>query len=201
MVKRSTAISRLSDVVEGLDRAAEWPGPTVTAAFVYGGLLDGEAELDRVELAFVVAEPAEDVPWMARPARLEALAAILRFTKLPMSWLWRPAEWPVRNHEIERALRVWSADGGRDQAALDALAARHLDDVTLDAPASDAALIAELLVERDVARRHLASVTESFYDQDWQREHRGDGVHAEDHLWWASAAFLELDDAIQRLRR
>ena len=199
MVKRSTAISRLSDVVEGLDRAAEWPGPTVTAAFVYGALLDGEAELDRVELAFVVAEPAEAVPWMARPARLEALAAILRFTKLPVSWQWRPAEWPVWNHEIKRALRVWSADGRRDPAALDALAARHLDDVTLDAPASDAALIAELLVERDVARRHLASVTESFYDRDWQREHRGDGVHAEDHLWWASAAFLDLDDAIQRL--
>jgi hypothetical protein len=200
MVKHSTAISRLGDVLEGLDRAAEWPGPTVTAAFVYGGLLDCQAELDRVELAFVVAEPAEDVPWMARPARLEALAAILTFAKLPVSWQWRPAEWPVWNHEIERALRVWSADGGRDQPALDALAARHLNDVTPHAPASDAALIAELLVERDVARRHLATVTQSFYDRDWQREHRGDGVHAEDHLWWASAAFLDLDDAIQRLR-
>jgi hypothetical protein len=163
-------------------------------------LVDGEVELDRVELAFVVAEPAEEVPWMERPAPLESLAAILRFTKLPVSWQWRPAEWPVWNHEIKRALRVWSADGGRDQPALDALAARHLDDVTLDAPASDATLVAELLVERDVARRHLASVTESFYDRDWQREHRGDSVHAEDHLWWASAAFLDLDDAIQRLR-
>ena len=148
----------------------------------------------------MVAEPAEAVPWMARPARLEALAAILGFTKLPVSWQWRPAEWPVWNHEIERALRVWSADGGRNQSALDALAARQLDDVTPDAPASDAALIAELLAERDVARRHLARVTESFYDRDWQREHRGDGVQAEDHLWWASAAFLDLDDAIQRLR-
>jgi hypothetical protein len=198
-VKRSTAISRLSDVLEGLDRAAKWPETTVTAAFVYGGLLEGEPELDRVELAFVVAEPAEAVPWMARPARLDALAAILRFTKLPLSWRWRPAEWPVWNHEIERALRVWNADGGRDQAALDALATRQLDHVTLDAPASTDALIAELLVERDVGRRHLTTVTESFYDRDWQREHRGDGVHAEDHLWWASAAFLDLDDAIQRL--
>ena len=199
MVKRSTAISRLNDVVDGLDRAAEWPRPTVTAAFVHGALLDGVPELDRVELAYVVADTAEDVPWMARPARLEALAAIWRFTKLPVSWQWRPAEWPVWNHEIKRALRIWSADGGRDETALDALAAGHLGDVTLDAPASKAALMAQLVVERDAARRHLASVTESFYDRDWQREHRGDGVHAEDHLWWASAAFLDLDDAIERL--
>jgi hypothetical protein len=201
MVKRSTAISRLGDVLEGLDRAAEWPGQTVTAAFVYGGMLDGETDVDRLDLAFVVAEPADAVPWLARPAHLEALAALLRFTKLPLSWRWRPAEWPVWNHEIERALRVWSADGGRDQPALDALAARRLDGATVDAPASSDALLAELLVERDVGRRHLATVTESFYDQAWRREHRGDGVHAEDHLWWATAGFLELDDAIERLRR
>jgi hypothetical protein len=107
----------------------------------------------------------------------------------------------VWNHEIERALRVWSADGGRDKAALEALAAGRLDNVMLDAPPDADALLAELLVERDVGRRHLATVTESFYDQDWRRAHRGDGVHAEDHLWWATAGFLELDDAIQRLRR
>jgi hypothetical protein len=200
-VKHSTTMSRLSDVVDGLDRAATWPETMITAAFVFGGMLEDETDLDRIELAFVVAEPAEVVPWMARPARLEALAATLNFTKLPLSWRWRPAEWPVWNHEIERGLRVWTAEGGRDQAALDALATRRLEDVTLDAPASSDALIAELLVERDVGRRHLAAVTESFYDQDWRREHRGDGVHAEDHLWWATAAFLELDDAIQRLTR
>jgi hypothetical protein len=194
-------MSRLSDVADGLDRAATWPETTVTAAFVFGGILDGETDLDRIELAFVVAEPAEAVPWLARPAHLEALAALLRFTKLPLSWRWRPTEWPVWNHEIERALRVWTADGGRDRAAFDAVAARQLDDVTLDAPAHGDALLAELLVERDVGRRHLATVAESFYDQAWRREHRGDGVHAEDHLWWATAAFLDLDDAVQRLTR
>ena len=194
-------MSRLRDVADGLDRAAMWPEATVSAAFVFGGMLDGESDLDRIELAFVVAEPAAAVPWLARPAHLEALAALLRFTKLPLSWRWRPTELPVWNHEIERALQVWSADGGRDQAAFEALAARRLDDVTLNAPPDADALLAELLVERDVGRRHLATVTESFYDQDWRRAHRGDGVHAEDHLWWATAGFLELDDAIQRLRR
>jgi hypothetical protein len=199
VMKHSTAMSRLTDVCDGLDRAAEWPETSVTGAFVFGGLLDAEVDLDRVEVAFVVAEPSEVVPWMSRPAHLEALAAILRFTKLPLSWRWRPAQWPIWNHEIERAVRVWRADGGRDQRALDALQARQLDDVAIEGPADTDELLAELLVERNVGRHHLASVTESFYDQDWRREHRGDGVHPEDHLWWATAGFLDLDDAIRRL--
>jgi hypothetical protein len=201
VMKHSTAMSRITDVVEGLDRAAEWPGTSVTSAFVFGASLDADVDLDRVEVALVVAEPPEVVPWMSRPVHLEALAAVLRFTKLPLSWRWRPAEWPVWNHEIDRAVRVWSAAGGRDQRALDALAAGRLDDVTVEGPASTDELLAELVVERDVGRGHLASVTESFYDQDWRHEHRGDGVHPEDHLWWATAAFLDLDDAVRRLDR
>jgi hypothetical protein len=197
-MKRSTAKGRLTDVCDGLDRAAEWPGSSVTSAFVFGALLDDDADLDRVEVALVVAEPPEAVPWMSRPAHLEALAATLRFTKLPLSWRWRPAEWPVWNHQIDRAVRVWSA-AGRDQRALEALAAGQLGEVTVERPASDKALLAELLVEREVGRCHLASVTESFYDQNWRRDHRGDGVHAQDHLWWATAGFLDLDDAIRRL--
>jgi hypothetical protein len=59
--------------------------------------------------------------------------------------------------------------------------------------------VAELQIERDVGRRHLAMLTESFYDQDWRREHRGEGLHPEDHLWWAAAAFLELDETIGSL--
>ena len=192
-MKHSTAMSRLTDVCDGLDRAGEWPDSSVTGAFVFGALLDADTDLDRVEVALVVAEPPEVVPWMARPAHLEALAAMLRFTKLPLTWRWRPAKWTVWNHEIDRAVRVWSSADGRDQRALDALAARQLDDVTVERPPSDEELLAELLVERDVGRRHLASVTESFYDPDWRREHRGDGVHAEDHLWWATAGFLDLD--------
>jgi hypothetical protein len=42
-------------------------------------------------------------------------------------------------------------------------------------------------------------VTESFYDPDWRRDHRGGGVYPEHHLWLGSAAYLELDDAFKRL--
>jgi hypothetical protein len=198
-VKRSTAVSRLNDVAEGLERAAQWPKTTVTAAYAFGSLLDADANLDRIDLALVVAEPAADVPWMARPAHLEALASMLRFTKLPLSWQWRPTEWPVWNHHIDCAIRFWTADDGRDERVLAAFAAGEVDDRLIERPGNNDELVAQLLVERAVGRRHLAKVTECFYDQDWRRAHRGDGIHAEDHLWWATAAYLDLDDALHRL--
>jgi hypothetical protein len=51
-------------------------------------------------------------------------------------------------------------------------------------------------VEHEVARQHLATVTESFHDPDWRREHRAGGIYPEHHLWSAAAAFLELDDTL-----
>jgi hypothetical protein len=59
--------------------------------------------------------------------------------------------------------------------------------VTIEAPANTKELVVELLVERDIGRRHLATVAESFHDKDWRHVHRGNGVYPEDHLWWATA--------------
>ena len=199
VVKRSTAVSRLRDVVEGLDRAVGWPSMTVVAAYVHGALLEGVEELDWVELVFVVDEPVESVSWRVRPAHLEALADELRFSKLPLSWVWRPAAWPVWNHAIQRSVRVWNRGAGRDASAFGALAIGQFDDVTVDRPPSRDALRAQVAVERDVARHHLAETIESFYDRDWRRTHNGGGVHAEDHLWWAAAGFMELDSALGQL--
>jgi hypothetical protein len=198
-VKRATAIGRLTDVVDGLDRGRGWPNSTLTAAYVFGAVLEPDAELDRVDLVFGVDEPPDAVPWMSRPAHLEAFAASLRFTKLPLSWHWRPVQWPVWNHEISRAVRFWTTDGGGDERVLAALGSGRLDDVAFDAPADRDALAAQLVIERDVSRRQLSALTASFYDQAWRRGHRGDGVYPEDHLWRAAAGFVDLDDAISRL--
>ena len=102
------------------------------------------------------------------------------------------------NHTIGRAIRFWSADGGRDQRALDALAAGRLENVAVEAPSDRSEHIAQLLLERNVARQNLVTVTESFRYRDWRRDHHGGGVHPETHLWSAAAAFLELDDALDR---
>ena len=171
------------------------------AAYVYGSLLDVEAELDHVSLAFVVNEPATSVPWMSRSPHLEALAALVRFPKLRLSWCWRPAEWPVWNHEIDRAVLVWTVEGGREEEAILALTSGDFEGVTMAAPKNRDELVAQLRVERDVGRRHLASVLDSFYDADWRRAHRNEDVRPEDHLWWASAGYLELDDALLGFER
>jgi len=176
-MKRSTAITRLNEIAGGLDRAVQWPGVTVVSAYVFGAFLERDAQIERIELALVVAESPETVPWMVRPARVEALAKMLRLPKLPVSWWWRPADWPVWNHTINRAVRFWGAHGGRDQRALDGLAAGWLEHIAVESPANRGELIGQVLVERDIARQHLVAVTESFYDADWRREHRGGGIY------------------------
>lgn len=198
-MKRSTALNRLADVAGALDRAGQLPGPRVVAAYVFGALLDPASELEVLQLVLVVDEPPEELAWMSRPARLEALASLCRFDKLPVSWRWRPAVWPVWNHEISRAVRCWSSAGGRDEAALRALADARGNGLRFEQPGGPEELARQLTIERDVSRGHLAAVKAQFYDRDWRRDHNSDGIHPEDHLWWATAGYLDLDDALAAL--
>ena len=137
---------------------------------------------------------------MSHPVHLEALASLLRFDKLPMTWRWRPSAWPVWNHEITRAVLFWSATSGSDQAVLEALASGDLDRLQLAEPADSEELVAQLRKERDVARRHLAATVSGFHEREWRSEHKGDGVYPEDHLWSAAAGLLDLDDAVEQLK-
>ena len=82
-----------------------------------------------------------------------------------------------------------------------ALTSGDFEGVTMAAPKNRDELVAQLRVERDVGRRHLASVLDSFYDADWRRADRNEDVRPEDHLWWASAGYLELDDALLGFER
>jgi hypothetical protein len=195
-VKRSTALARLGDVADALENTRSWRDSVVVAGFVYGELLEGSDDLERVRLAFVVDLPVEAVVWMTRPARLEAFAGLLRFDRLPLSWRWRPVGWPVWNHEITRAVCFWSAADGRRTAVFDGLRLGRTEGLELEHPSSEEELVEQLLVEREVARRHVQTTVDRFYERDWRLEHRGHGVHPEDHLWWAIAGFLDLDDAV-----
>jgi hypothetical protein len=193
-VKRSTAIGRLGDVCDGLDRARQWSDVTVSAAYVYGPLLDGDDAFESISIALVVDEPAVRVPWRSRPVHLEALAKLVRLDKLPVSWRWRPAEWPIWNHAIPRAARCWTAADGRDQTVLDALQARSTTGLELSQPPNDNAVRRQVEIELAMARADLADVTAKFGDREWRRDHTGHGAYPEDTLWTAAAAFVELDD-------
>ena len=193
-MKRSTAIGRLSDVADELDRAKLWSAVGVIAGYVYGPLVDGDDELERVSIALVVDEPADGVPWLSQPAHLEALAKFIRLDKLPIVWRWRPAEWPVWNHQIGRAACFWTRDNGRDDHVIDALRSRSIAGIQFAESADADSLRTQVEVERATARRHLASVTNSYGDREWRRDHKGDGAYPEDTLWAAAAGFVELDD-------
>jgi hypothetical protein len=197
VVKRSTAITRLRDVADGLSRTTAWPDADIVEGYVFGALIEHTGDLERVELALMVDARPEEMPWLSRPAHLEALAAQLRFDKLPVAWWWRSAEGPVWNHHVRRAVRFWTANDGLDVTVVDSLAA-GTDRLPITEPADHRQLVAQLRAEREVSRRHLARVIDRFYDRDWRRQHKHEGVFPQDHLWWAAAGFLELDDALRR---
>lgn len=200
-MKRSTAISRLSEVADQLERFKLWPGPCLVAGYVFGATLEPAGDVERVQLALVVDEPAEDVPWMSHLRPVEALASLMRFDKQPISWWWRPSAWTVWNREITRAVCFWSATAGSDQGVFDAVLAGRVDKLEFVEPADGEQFIQELMLERDVGRRHLTDTVASFYDRDWRREHTGDGVYPGDHLWWATAGYLDLDNAVKDAER
>jgi len=196
-VKYSTAVRRLGSVAEGLSTAAGWEESAITEAYVFGGLLNGPESLDVVSVAFVVDLPVAEVPWRAHPASLEALASLLRLNKVPVERVWRPAGWPVWNHEIARAVSFWSRSAGADEATLALLEQRRFNDLTFVVPPSRERYLEQLRVERGAARQHLRRVLDQYHDRDWQRDHRSLGMYPEDHLWWAAEAFVDLDEAIR----
>jgi hypothetical protein len=177
---------------------AEWQEDLIVEAYVYGELLDASPTLEWVALAFVVDLPPEEVTWLAHPAAPEAAVALLRFDKYPITWRWRPTAWPVWNHEIVAPVRFWSEEGGADETTLDALSDRRLDSLERSLPKDDETYIAQLRIEREAARNHLAWVVESYHDRDWRQSHKGFGVYPEDHLWWATKGFLDLDEAVSK---
>lgn len=195
-MKYSTAVGRLRTVAADLTSQAEWRDSLIVGAYVYDELLDGPETLEWIALAFVLDLPPEEVTWLAQPAAAEAAASLLGFDKNPISWRWRPTAWPVWNHEIVGPVRFWSREGRADAAALDALADRRLDHLERLEPSDEEAFVAQLRTERDAARKHLEWVVDSYHDRDWRKSHKGFGVYPENHLWWATRGFIELDDAV-----
>ena len=196
-MKRSTGIRRLGDVADGLARLAAWSDVKPQAGYVYGDLVEGHAEFERVQLVITVDEPADAIPWMARPPHLEAAGAMVRFDRLALDLTWRSNSWPTWNHRIVGPVRIWSATDGLDEAALAALKDPDPSGLDRERPANDEELLAQLYIEREVARRHFDNVLDQFYDRDWRGRHKNSQyVRPEDHLWWAAAGYRELDNAI-----
>jgi hypothetical protein len=199
-VKYSTAIGRLRQVADELtDHTSTWGNSVIVEAHVFGDLLAGPDTIEVIWMALVVDLPVEEVTWLARPAQAEATASILRLDKYPLRWRWRPTVWPVWNHAISGPVRFWSKELGPDQTTLGLLADRRLGELAVLEPVDQAAYQAQLQTELETSRRHLGRVVDSYHDRDWRWDHKGFGVYPEDHLWWATQGFLELDDALRAI--
>jgi len=129
---------------------------------------------------------AEELPWLALHPAGEWVGDQLRLGKRPMRWCYRPLAWPVWNYEHRRLVRFWSAVDGLNTTAIDALASRRLDHLSVVEPSIDD-LADQLREELAVSRRHLRAVLDGYWDRDWRREHTGD-ESPEDHLWRAATA-------------
>ncbi len=196
-MRYATAVRRLRAVAEELDHHAKlWEEPLVTAAYVYGELLDGPEDLDAVQVALVVDLPPDQVTWRADPPTAAAFAELTRLSKLPVRWAWRPVLWPVWNHEVRGPVRFWSLDGP-DEQALAALDERRFDQLRRLVP-EPAEELEQLEGELASSRAHLKLVTDAYWDREWRREHKGVGAYPEHHLWRAAEGYLDLLAAVER---
>lgn len=193
----NTAVRRLRTIAEDCDRVGSLfdGGHGLAAVYAFGPVLDQPGqELEAVNVLLVLGLPAAELPWGVEPPSCTSLAHVLRLDKAPVLRRWRPAEWPVSNHEIRRPMLVWSRENGVQVAALDALAERRAEPFRLAEPDS-ARLAGQISRELETSAKLLREVRDRYWDIDWQRSHHGGGRHPEDHLWQAVDGYLDLLDA------
>jgi hypothetical protein len=194
----STAVRRLRTIAEDCDKFGSLLGgeDELVAVYAFGPVLDHPGEdLDAVNVVLVLGLPAAELPWGVEPPGCTSLAHLLRLDKAPVLRRWRPAEWPVANHEIRRPMLIWSREDGAQTAALEALAERRAGPFRLADP-DNAVLAEQISRELKSSTEHLRTVRDRYWDDvDWRRSHRRDGRYPEDHLWQAVDGYLDLVDA------
>lgn len=199
-MRRDTAIKQLRRLAELCGTAHLPPDePVLLEAYAYGDILDPATdELDVVRVALVLDLPADEVTWLALPTVNVWLDRHLRLDSVPVRALKRPAVWPVWNHVIRRPVRIWSLEGGTDDAALAALTNRDVESLRLPAPSRDEEA-EQLAEELNASLVHLRRVQDSYFEREWRSTHKGFGVYPEDHLWHAVEGYLDLLDANRKL--
>lgn len=175
VVKRSTAIRHLVTVAEAASdrmqlRATDigWP---LEELWVTGTLLDPIDELEHGSVVLMINLPPDEMPWLAVHPTAEWIGDQLRLGKRPLWWSYRPTGWPPWTYRDRRVARFWSAISGLDDEAIDALNTGRPTAVV--EPDRDE-LLDQLDVELPVAKAHLRSILDRYWDQEWRRANRHD---------------------------
>jgi hypothetical protein len=198
-MRHANAVRRLRTIAGRCQQASGvWDDePFLVGAYAFGAVLDTRADVEAVQVAFVLDLPPDELTWCAQPQSVVGLPHLLEIDKAPVEWYWRPALWPVSNHLIDRPLRIWSIDGP-ETIALDALERGDAEPLRLPA-SSEAEFREQLREELAASLAHLRRVEAGYWERDWRNTHRGFGVYPENHLWDAIHGYLDLLTASRRL--
>jgi hypothetical protein len=201
-VKRSTAIRHLVELADAASdrlrlRTTEigWP---LDELWVTGALLDPVDELEHGSVVLMIDLPPDELPWLAMHPTAEWIGDQLRIGKRPLWWCYRPAVWPPWTYRDRRVAKFWSATGGLDAEVIDALRARHPPPTAIEPERVE--LLEQLDVEHAMAKAHLRSILDLYWDQEWRRANRH-GTSPEDQLWRAATAVTEIETAIDKHTR
>src|SRR5438270_10065397 len=157
MADASTESLRLRDT--GID----WP---LQELWVTGELLESPDTLEWGSVVLVLDLPADELTWLAKHPTGEWISSQLRLGKRPFAWAYRPAAWPVWNHQNRRLTCFWSADLGKHMDVLQLLQQRSVDRLPLVEPPVEA-LLEQLTEELTASRRHLRQVLDKYWEPDW----------------------------------
>jgi len=149
--------------------------------------------VNRMAVVLSVDVGSRELPWLTRPSFAGYLDLVLGLDKAPVRRVFRPVGWPAWNAEFRIVARFWSRDDGLDEDLIDDLRQRR--EPPLVEP-NDAEFTAQMRDELEVSRLHLDHVTDSFYERDWRREHKGFGIYPGDHLRWAAAGYRAIEKAL-----
>lgn len=185
MATEATDLLRLRDTDIG------WP---LEELWVTGDLLDTVGDLESGSVILVLDVSPGELSWLVLHPAGEWVGEQLRLGKRPMQWCYRPLGWPPWNARHRRVARIWTASGGFDEATIDGL--RSGRDIDVVEP-SDEDLRSQLTDEHQVSHAHLRHIVDGYWEPEWRRRHRKG--EAEDHLWRAAAALVEIDDTLAGL--
>ncbi|MEU5694456.1 hypothetical protein [Actinosynnema sp. NPDC020468] len=199
-MKWTRAVHYLRDLATTCAGLHERPNPIIRLAVVrlwaVGEVLGPVRDVERVTVALEVDLPVDEVPWRCEPAGAEHWGNATRLTRNPITPLWRSAHAPVWNHHVDRPALVWDREVGVDEEVLSALEEGRGDRVRLGTPPVEE-LRERLDAELAVSLRALRSRTLAYEDKRWKP---GKLEPVADDLWRASEGYLDVLDAVTRLK-
>ncbi len=198
LVRYRRAIEKLHFLAEKCQWTTNLPTdePFVQEAYVFGEVLDGNDPIEKLEVAFALNLPPEEVPWCSNPPGTPWLVDNLRLDRGGIEYRWRSRHEPVGNDHIRDPVRFWSL-AGTDEAVLNALAQRRFADLPRQR-ANQEEVRRRTAADLERAWAQLRAVHEKYWDEGWRREHRGTGRYPEEDLWDATRGYLELRDSSRR---